>query len=262
MVGILEAAGRGWPQPVPLGAVVATGPVAASLPCWLSELPEWDGRRRTLACAGHAILHAGTPTLGFSEAVEAEAAAVLARAAWVPGLVGDVTHPGDRVAVLGAGTVAGALGAVVASRRAAESVAGLVGNLQEARLGRALGVAESVIADPVDPSGTAAALATALGGSADVVLVALDDPRAVVTATLLAGDGTVLLGSSARHAELATATAAAVGLSTTIRADRPVAPDSGAALLSLVGSLPTLRELIRWRAGTGPAPEATRPEQA
>lgn len=262
LVGTLAAAGPAWPGSVALGHVVATAAPAASLPCWIADVAAWDGRTTTVPCDGHAILHAGSPVIGFETSVEAAAAAVIAREHAVPAFVSDVIHPGDLVAVIGATTVAGALAAVTAARSGAGVVAGLVGTLQDARLARALGAAEAVIADTADASGAAAALAHALGGPADVVVVALDDPQAVAVAVLLAGDGEVLLATGRQHADLAARTATAVGTSPGIRADRPVTRDAGAGVVALVTSSTTLAELIRWRAGTGPAPTATRPEDA
>jgi hypothetical protein len=262
LVGVLDAAGPAWPQPVRPGAVVATAAPAVSLPCWLADASAWDGRTTTVACRGHAVLHAGSPVVAMETEVEAATIAALARHVSVPALVSDVAQPGDRVAVLGATTVAGALATATAARGGAGRLTGLVVSLQEARLARALGVTAPVVADVAEPSEAAAALAQALHGPADVVVVAVDDPRAVRVGTLLAGDGTLLLAVGRRHADLAARTAAAVGTSPSIRADRPLTPDAGAGTVALVTSSPTLTEVIRWRAGTGPQPAATRPEDA
>lgn len=260
LVGTFAGAGQVWPQPIAPGAVVATVGPAEAHPAWLADVSAWDGASTIVPCHGHAILPAASQLLALDTDVDVAALASLARHAGVPALVADVTHPGDRVAVLAATSVAGALAAVAAGRSGAELVAGLVTSLQEARLARALGVAEPVIADIGDPTAAAEALAGALAGPADVVVVASDDPAAVAVATLLAGDGTVLLAGDRGHAESAARTAAALGTSPVIRVDRPAVRDAGADVLAMLDERPALADLVRWRAGSGPAPAATRPD--
>ncbi|MBW3658877.1 MAG: hypothetical protein KY457_09580, partial [Actinobacteria bacterium] len=266
LVGSIAGAGRAWPHPLAPGTAVATVGPADAHPAWFADVSAWDGASLVVPCAGHAILPAGTQLLAWTDedplldATDPAAVAELARYAGVPALVADVTHPGDVVAVLGATGVAGALAAVAAVDRGAALVGGLVTSLQEARLARALGVAEPVIADVGDPAAAAEALAGALGGAADVVVVAVEDPAAVTLATLLAGDGTVLLVRGRDHGRHAARTAAALGTSPIVRVDRPAVRDAGAGLVALVAHVPALDELVRWRAGTGPAPAATRPE--
>jgi hypothetical protein len=260
LVGTLRAKGRTWSQPVAAGTIVATAFPAPVAPLWLTDISAWDGAAAVVACRGHAIVATRAPVVAFVEPVDAASAALIAREVGVPMVVSDVTVPGDRVAVIGATTLAGALAAVTAARGGAGLVAGVVPSLQDARLARVLGVGEPIIADTSRPSEAAAAVATALGGAADVVAVAVDDPGAVTTAVLLAGNGTVLLLTGRAHAELAARTAAGLGTAPVIRVDRPGVVDAGVATTGLVTSVPTLTELVRWRAGVGPAPTATRPE--
>lgn len=266
LVGVLAGTGSAWPHLPAPDAVLATVGPAEALACWLADVSGWDGESLVVPCQGHAVLPAASQfVLWRGDAapdVDRDVAAVaeLARSAGVPGLVADVAHPGDRVAVIGATSVAGALAAVTAGHCGAGLVGGLVTSLQEARLARTLGVAEPVIADIGEPAVAAESLAGALGGPADVVVVAVDDPAAITVATLLAGDGTVLLASGRQHAEHAARTAAALGTSAVVRVDRPAVRDGGAELLALLAATPALDELVRWRAGTGPAPAATRPE--
>lgn len=269
LVGSLAAVGDTWPHLDAVGTVVATVGPAEAHPCWLADVSAWDGASLVVPCRGHAVLAAASqflalapprPGLATSGGPDAAAVAELARSAGIPGLVADVTHPGDRVAVLGATSVPGALAAVAAIDRGAGLVSGLVTSLQDARLARALGVAEPVIADVREPAVAAEALGSALGGPADVVVVAVEDRAAVTVATLLAGDGTVLLAVGRGHAEHAARTSAALGTSPIVRVDRPAVRDAGAHVLALLDEHPALAELVRWRAGTGPAPAATRPE--
>jgi hypothetical protein len=263
LVGTLVGAGSAWPQLLAPGTLVVTVGPAEAHPLWIADVSGWDGASTVVPCQGHAVLPAATQLLAIDDdAADLDVASVaeLARHAGVPGLVADVTHPGDRVAVLDATTVPGALAAVAAARSGAGLVAGLVTSLQDARLARALGVAEPVITDVGDATTAAEALAGALDGPADVVVVAGADPAAVTVATLLAGDGTVLLAADRGHAEHAARTAAALGTSPVVRVDRPAVRDGGAEVLGLVSGQPALAELVRWRAGSGPAPAATRPE--
>lgn len=262
LLGTVVARGSGWDQPVGVGTIVATAAPATAVPAWLADLSGWDGRQLVVPCRGHAIVSRGAALVRHPEPVEAAPAALLTREVAVPALVADVTVPGDAVAVLGATSVGGALAALTAAAGGASVVAGTVPSLADARLARALGVAEPVIVDLSRPAEAATTLAAALGGPADVVAVVVDDPDAVRTGVLLAGDGTVLLVHGTRHAPLAAATARALGTSPVLRVDRPAVRDAGAAVTSLVTSTPTLQELIRWRAGVGPPPEATRPEDA
>ncbi|MBW3619776.1 MAG: hypothetical protein KY461_05985 [Actinobacteria bacterium] len=260
LVGTLAGVGPAWPHLLPSGTVLATVGPAEAHPCWLADVSAWDGGTRVVPCRGHAVLAAASQIVALRDAGDVAALAELARSAGVAGLVADVTHPGDRVAVIGATTVVGALASVASLDCGAGLVGGLVTSLQEARLARSLGVAEPVIADVGEPADAAEALAGAIGGPADVVVVGVDDPAAITVATLLAGDGTVLLAHGRRHAEHAARTAAALGTSPIIRADRPAVRDAGAELLTMLEDRPGLAELVRWRVGTGPAPAATRPE--
>lgn len=260
LIGLVVAVGSGVTQPVGVGDTVVTTAPATAVPAWLSDLSGWDGVSRVAPAAGHAVIGDGQPLVKVDPGQAAEVSAVLAANAGVEALVADAVHPGDRVAVLGGTTVAGALAAVSAVARGADEVVALVSTLQDARLVAALGGVTSVITD-VHAAGEAAnELATALGGPADLVVVASDDRDAVTTAVLLAGDGTVVLSEHPGHAAHAAAVARSIGTVPVIRVDRAVVRDAGASTTAVVGSSRPLAELVRWRAGVGPAPAATRPE--
>lgn len=262
LVGQVVATGTRFRQPVALGDTVVTSAPARAFPLWVSVLSDWDGLSRVAPAEGHVIVGDALPLVRVPADQAAEVSAALAAEIGVPGMVSDVVHPGDLVAVIGGTTIAGALAATAAAACGAAEVVALVTTLQDARLVAALGGVRGVIGDARSSGEAATQVVTALGGTADTVIVATDAVEAVTTAVLCAGDGTVLLAHGTRYAAHAAAVASSLGTAPVLRVDRPGVRDAGAATMAVVGSSRTLVELVRWRAGVGPAPAATRPEDA
>lgn len=244
---------------VTLGDQVAIAGPAASVPMWLADVSRWDGRQRTVPATGHAIVAAATPLVRVDPAHPPLLTAELVRAAHVPAVVAAVTERGP-IAVLGATTSVGAVAVAVARDRGAR-VLTVVATLQDVRLARALGADDAVIADVTDPVDVSRALADAGAGPAAATVVA-SERRGAASAAVTATEpgGAVVLLTRADEVEAAATLAASLGADQDFRVPAPMPTDEGRVVHELVATHPALAELLRWRAGTGPVPTATRPE--
>ncbi len=255
-VGRLAETGPQRRQPqLAIGTQVASlGPLTAT-PVWLASVSDWDGSGRVVPCRGHAIVAGATPIVALPDGVPAPVVAAALPAGRIVAALERAQPAGQRVAIIGGHTVEGHLAAVCARELGAANVVAVVTTLHDARLCDHVGAAEPTIVAPTDAVDCAGAVEAALGGPADVTVVAM--PGAGLTGAAVLGTregGRVLAASDATVLAALGESADALGRSLEVIAPVGHGLRAGAAVADLLSEHLPLARTVAWAAGLGPDP--------
>jgi L-erythro-3,5-diaminohexanoate dehydrogenase len=220
LVGVVEEMGPGSAHhELEVGDAVTTLVSLTLTPLHIDdELREWDGRSEQVPCSGHAILFDRTIVAKVPDDLPGPLAMMVMDVCGAPALTARVVRRyvdaglAPSVAVVGGAGKSGSLSLAAARRAGAARSVGVVPIEREAEALRAAGLADVVaLADARDPVGLSTAIARALDGPADIVVVCVDVPGCEHGAILSAGDGgTIIFFSMATS--FATAALGAEGL--------------------------------------------------
>ncbi len=207
LVGVVEAVGaESHHHELEVGDQVATLVSLTLTPLVIEDdLRDWDGRSEQVPCDGHAILFDRTIVAKVPDDLPGPLAMMVMDVAGAPALTARVvagyvaSGHAPTVAVIGGAGKSGSLSLAASRRAGASRTVGVVPVEREAVALRGSGLADVVaLADARDPVGLSDAITSALGGSADVVVVCVDVPGCEHGAILATGDGgTVIFFSMA-----------------------------------------------------------------
>jgi len=182
------------------------------------ELAKWDGLSEQVPCDGHAILFDRTIVAKVPEDLPGALAMAVMDVCGAPALTARVVASyvdkgtAPTVAVIGGAGKSGSLSLAAARRAGAKRTVGVVPNSREHELLTAAGICDVVaLADARDAVGLSDAIAAAVEGPADVVVVCVDVPGCEHGAILSTqSGGTIIFFSMATS--FATAALGAEGL--------------------------------------------------
>lgn len=260
LIGSVEAVGPESHHGLAVGDRVTTLVSLSLTPLQISDgLAGWDGLSERVPARGHAILFGRSIAARVPDDLDPRLALMVMDVCGAPALVARVVRQhGERgtapnVAVLGGAGKSGSLSLAAARDSGAGRVVGVVPTQHEADLLGQAGLADDVVlADARDPVGLSAAVVASLGAPADVTVVCVDVPGTEHGAILsTAQGGTVIFFSMATSFSAAALGAEGLAADVTMLVGNGYVPGHADYALSLVRTVPGVRQLMERRLSAG-----------
>ena len=257
LIGVVDEVGPRSTLGLEVGQRVATLVSLSLTPLAITDgLRRWDGRSEQVPAQGHAILFGRSIAAVLPEDLDPPLALMVMDVCGAPALVRRVVQQHGRlrgsapsVAVLGAAGKSGSLSLAASRDAGARATVGVVPTPGEAESLRAAGLADAVaLADARDPVALADAVASSLGGPADLTVVCVDVPGCEHGAVLATADGgTVLFFSMATSFSAAALGAEGLAADVTMLVGNGYVPGHAEYALRLLRATPGVRRLFEER---------------
>lgn len=255
-IGRVEAVGSAFAEshPVRVGDRVASLTSLSALPLQLDQIKRVHLDTHELEANGHAVMFTSSPFMVLPDDLHPRLALAACDVAGAPAFTAEIVRPGDTVAIVGAGGLAGLLClhearkhthgygqiiAIDASEKALDAV-------------RATGLADHcVLADATEPVGVLRAyLDTGVKTEADVTINVASVPGTEHGSVLITkSSGTIVFFSMATNFTRAALGAEAVGKTTRMYIGNGLTRDRGSVVLQTLSENEVLRNVLCDRLG-------------
>jgi L-erythro-3,5-diaminohexanoate dehydrogenase len=257
LVGTVEEVGPESPLGLAVGDRVATLVSLTLTPLVIEDgLARWDGRSEQVPCDGYAVLFGRSIAARIPDDLPADLSLAVMDVCGAPALTRRVVEQYERpvVAVIGGAGKSGSLSLAAARDAGAAATLGVVPTDAEAEILRESGVADhAVVADARDPVALRDAVATAVGGTADVTVVCVDVPGCEGGAILATSPrGTVIFFSMATSFSAAALGAEGLAADVTMLVGNGYVPGHADFAMQLLRTQPGVRSLFERRLEVAP----------